>query len=321
MKINSSKMMLISMLLLTNMMMLSSNSILFMWMNMEINMIMLITILTKSKLIKDQIMKYIVIQTTASSIMMLSILINTTFKMNIKESLLMMISMTMKMGLIPTHLWLPELMQSISWNKCLIMTTIQKIPPTMIISQMTNMKLILMSMTLSLLMSPISGFKQTSLKKMMAYSSISNSSWMIISLNISMKMFMLYFITYMLITLMTMNMFKKLKMNFLTQMKKMNMNNKMSLIMNMLSNSGMPPMLGFLPKWMILQNILNTSIIISMMMIISSVMMMFMYLKLINPMMMNSNSTKKNKNNMNIIMMYNLVNLLGMPLLMLMPIF
>nr|QPN52115.1 NADH dehydrogenase subunit 2 [Lycorma delicatula] len=316
MKMNLSKMMFIMTMTMSIMMTMSSNSMMFSWMSMEINLISFLPLLKKSNKMNEQSMKYLIIQSMSSSIMMTSMIINAIINCPINESILMMMSILMKMGMIPFHLWVPSIMQMMSWEMCMMMMTMQKMIPTIIATQMTSFKLMMMSMIMSMIMAPISGMKQTSLKKLMAYSSISNSPVMIFSLMISKQQFIFLLIMYTTINLTMMNTFKKNNINFLNQINNQTNLTKMSLMISSLSMSGMPPTLGFLMKWMIMKSTICMTPMIPLIMLISSILSTFMYLNMMIPTMTKSNKLKMKKLMKKESIIPIILNLMGIPMMM-----
>nr|YP_011014849.1 NADH dehydrogenase subunit 2 [Gergithus yunnanensis]WQB38530.1 NADH dehydrogenase subunit 2 [Gergithus yunnanensis] len=316
MKINASKNLFMLIMMLSTIMTMSSNNMLMTWIALEINMISIMPILTKSKKSTDQPMKYFIIQSTSSSLMLMSIMLNSITEESPTSSIILMTSMLMKMGMMPFHLWFPPLMNKMTWENCLILSTIQKIPPTIIMTQMMNIKTMLIPMAISSFMGPISALKQLSMKKIMAYSSISNSTWLISSLYLSKQMFLMFFLTYSTLTMMMMSKMNKNNILYMNQVTTMSYMKKLSLSITMLSMSGMPPLLGFLPKWMILQNLIKFSTILPMMMILSSILATFIYIKMTNPMMTNLTMMKKTKKEKKSKNYETIINLLGIPMMM-----
>nr|WOW99087.1 NADH dehydrogenase subunit 2 [Paravarcia sp.] len=316
MKLNLTKLTMMIFIIMSTTMMMSSNNIFYSWMSMEINMISFLPLLTKSKKMSDQPMKYFIIQSVASSMMLMSILINSMIETPINLSNMLMISMLMKMGMMPFHLWMVNTMQSMTWTNCMLLSTLQKIAPTMIISQTMTIMMTIMPTMLSMFMAPIAAMNQTSTKSIMAYSSISNSPWMIMSMMMSKQMFLMFFFMYSMLTIMTMKKMKESNIMFINQMTSKSMKKKINLIILILSMSGMPPMLGFLPKWMILEKMMLSSMLIPMMMILSSMTSTFIYMKMISMMVMMSKMTKKtNKEKME--KNFELwINMLGLPMMM-----
>nr|YP_010235782.1 NADH dehydrogenase subunit 2 [Bambusicaliscelis flavus]QTD82400.1 NADH dehydrogenase subunit 2 [Bambusicaliscelis flavus] len=299
MLMNSSKMIFMKMMVISTIMMMSSMNLMFSWISMELNLISFIPILTKSKKMKDQSMKYFIIQSLSSSMLLIAMMINSKIESPINLSIMITASMLMKMGLMPFHLWLPSIMQSMSWKKCMIMNTWQKISPTILICQLISIKEMILPMMISLIFSPISMFKTLSTKKIMAFSSISNTPWMMMSMMISKNMFFMFFMIYSMINMMLMNNFKKLNINFINQMMEKNKTMKINLMVNFLSMSGFPPTIGFLMKWMILQKMMELSKFMSMMMILSSLISSFIYMKMTISIFLMMNFKKKNTKSKN----------------------
>nr|YP_010381696.1 NADH dehydrogenase subunit 2 [Augilina triaina]UDL72071.1 NADH dehydrogenase subunit 2 [Augilina triaina] len=293
MLMNSTKMMFLMILTTSTIMVYSSSSFLMTWMSMEINLISFLPIVTKSKKLKDQSMKYFIIQSLSSLTMLLSVIMNLKIKTPINFENLLMMSLMMKMGLIPFHLWIISFMEKLSWTNCFLMNTIQKMTPTLIIPQMINFKITLMPMILSLLVAPIMMLKTNSMKKIISYSSIYNSPWMIYSMFISKKFFLMFFSIYMILNFMLMSKLKFYNIMFLNQITEKNLLTKMNLSINLISMSGMPPMLGFFPKWMILNKMNELSYFISMSMLVSTFISTFIYIKILSSSMMNQTTKKK----------------------------
>nr|YP_010580853.1 NADH dehydrogenase subunit 2 [Pyrops clavatus]UZT27038.1 NADH dehydrogenase subunit 2 [Pyrops clavatus] len=320
MKMNSSNIMFMMVLTMSVIMSMSSNNFMTTWISMEINLITFMPMMKKSNKMNEQSMKYLIIQSVASSIMMASMIINSIINHPINESIMMMSGVLTKVGMMPFHLWLPMTMQMMSWKMCMMMMTLQKIIPTMMTTQMTNIKMMIMPMMMSMMMGPIVGMKQTSMKKLMAYSSITNSPIMIVSLHTSKQQFIMFFTMYSMINIMMMKLMESNNILFLNQMNSQTSMTKMSMMISAFSMSGMPPTTGFLIKWMIMKSSMEMSIIIPMMMISSSVMSTFMYLNMFLPSMTKSTESKmkyKNKKMKKESIMVMTMNTMGIPMMML----
>nr|UAT98565.1 NADH dehydrogenase subunit 2 [Penthicodes caja] len=316
---NISKKMFKTMIMLSIMMAMSSNNILFTWMAMEINLISFIPLMKKSNKMNEQSMKYLITQSVASSMMVMALIINSIINSPVNESIMMMTGILMKMGMMPFHLWLPGVMQMLTWTMCIMMMTIQSVIPTLFAAQLTELSLMMTPMLISMLMSPITATKQSSMKKIMAYSSITNSPMMIIAMKISKQQFLLYFSMYSIINMMMLNILMKNNINFINQINKQKNMIKISMLVSSMSMSGMPPTTGFLMKWMLMKSSMNFSTLIPTLMIMSSLISSFLYLNMILPTMTNSIKMKKmnklnNKQNSTITI---ILNTMGIPLMML----
>nr|YP_010381644.1 NADH dehydrogenase subunit 2 [Symplana lii]UDL72019.1 NADH dehydrogenase subunit 2 [Symplana lii] len=312
MLMNSSKLMFLTFMILSTMMVYSSSNFLMSWMSMEINLISFLPLITKSKKMKDQPMKYFIIQSLSSSMMLLSMVMKLKIETPINFEIFMMISLMMKMGLIPFHLWILSFMEKMTWNNCLIMNTLQKMSPTLMIVQMISFKMIIIPMIMSLLIAPIAMIKMNSIKKIIAYSSIYNSPWMISSLYISKSLFLIFFSIYLILNFMMMMKLKTQNIMFVNQITEKNLLTKTNLMINLFSISGMPPMLGFFPKWMILNKINEISVSMSMSMLFSTLVSTFIYLKMISLILLNQTTKKKFLKTKNFNEMEILINMTGL---------
>nr|YP_009414157.1 NADH dehydrogenase subunit 2 [Podomys floridanus]ASN66863.1 NADH dehydrogenase subunit 2 [Podomys floridanus]UZH93652.1 NADH dehydrogenase subunit 2 [Podomys floridanus] len=277
--------------------MLSSNLFL-MWVGLEMNLLAIIPMMMKNtnQRSTEAATKYFLTQATASMIFLLSIILNYMQlgmwtlqpQTNNYITSLMFISLSMKMGLAPFHSWLPEVTQGIPIQTGMILLTWQKMAPMSILFQMyemTNPLILMMSAILSVLIGAWNGLNQTQTRKIMAYSSISHMGWMIAVLPFNPYITMMNLLIYISLTV---PMFMIMKTNSSTNV------NLMSLVWNktpmmvptismiLLSTGGLPPLTGFLPKWLIITELLkNNNIILATSMAMMALINLFFYTRLI----------------------------------------
>nr|YP_004021618.1 NADH dehydrogenase subunit 2 [Phraortes illepidus]YP_010601338.1 NADH dehydrogenase subunit 2 [Phraortes lii]WAL35417.1 NADH dehydrogenase subunit 2 [Phraortes lii]BAJ24439.1 NADH dehydrogenase subunit 2 [Phraortes illepidus] len=321
----TSNMMFMIMIMMSVIIAISSNSWFTIWMGMEINMMAFMPIIIEKNNLttKESSLMYFLVQTMASMLLIMSVIITKAKMTNLNmNNMLMMTALMMKSGVSPFHFWLPKTMEGLSWMNCLIMMTWQKIIPLLMMSHMIKMSnFLMMTTTLSVMIGSIGGLNQTSLRKLMAYSSISNNGWMLAAMLISEMLWITYFIMYsILMMIMTMTM-DKYKIYHLNQLMNMNENNfkKLILMMNMLSISGLPPMMGFLMKWMVLQASLNLKEMMMMMLLIMiTLITIYYYLRIMYSAMVmtNTESKWKIKNTLknNKMMLINIISMMGLML-------
>nr|BBE15849.1 NADH dehydrogenase subunit 2 [Eumeta variegata] len=287
--LNFNKMFFYFILLFSTMISICSNSWLGCWIGLEINLLSFITIIYKPNnlLLSETCLKYFLIQVIASMNFIFFILMNLTlinnFMYNNFLEIMINSSLLMKMGAVPFHFWFPIIMESLSWMNCFILMTWQKIAPIIILSYFYNFKYLIFIMIISALISAIGGLNQTSLRKLMAFSSINHLSWMIMSMLISENMWIFYFFMYSFLTILMCLMFYCLNSSFINQLFYNNLNNytKLILIINLLSLGGLPPFLGFLPKWIIINfMILNKNYFLTLILIMSSLIMLIFYIRI-----------------------------------------
>nr|ADK21570.1 NADH dehydrogenase subunit 2 [Episoriculus fumidus] len=267
------------------------------WIGFEMNMLAIIPMLMKNYNPRsmEASTKYFMTQATASMILMLAIIMNLlqsgqwtiTNITNPTASMLMTMALVMKLGLSPFHFWVPEVTQGIPLSSGLILLTWQKIAPLSVLYQTyqsINLEMLLTMSLLSVIVGGWGGLNQTQLRKIMAYSSIAHMGWMtavliynptlmllnlIIYITMTISMFMLFMFTSSTTTLSLSHTWNKTPLITIL------------ILTTLLSMGGLPPLTGFLPKWMIIQELTkNDSLIMPTMMAILSLLNLFFYMRL-----------------------------------------
>nr|ALO70631.1 NADH deshydrogenase subunit 2 [Ischnosoma splendidum] len=270
---------------------LSAYSWMGMWMGLEINLLSIIPLMNSSKnlMSTEASLKYFITQALASTIFLFSMIIlvdNFSFY-NINLLILMLnSSLLTKMGAAPFHFWFPEVMEGLNWLNCLIMLTWQKLAPMILIIYNFNYPIFFtLIILLSMVVSGLLGLNQISLRKILTYSSINHIGWMIGSMFYFDTSWFWYFIVYTFMSIMIIMIFYITNSFFLKQFF-LKMNNKFSMkvffMMNFLSLGGLPPFIGFLPKWITLQNLMIQKFyFLAFFMVILTLITLFYYLRLI----------------------------------------
>nr|YP_009139633.1 NADH dehydrogenase subunit 2 [Teinopalpus imperialis]AKG26297.1 NADH dehydrogenase subunit 2 [Teinopalpus imperialis]SSX17069.1 NADH dehydrogenase subunit 2 [Teinopalpus imperialis] len=288
--INSNKMFFYFILFFSTLISISSNSWLGCWIGLEINLLSFIPLISNSKnlLSSEAALKYFLTQSIASINFLFTILLMMIILKNFEISNLMSIminsSMLMKMGSAPFHFWFPNIIEGLSWFNCFILMSWQKISPMILLSYYINTNFLLMIMILNVIIGVLGGINQTSLRKLMTFSSINNLGWMLAAMMISENLWMFYLIMYSFLISIMCLLFNLLNTYFINQLFIINMNFsiKISLLINFLSLGGLPPFLGFFPKWIIINvMIMNKFFIITFIFIMMSLIMLFFYIRII----------------------------------------
>nr|YP_010166595.1 NADH dehydrogenase subunit 2 [Hydroporus analis]QRV62686.1 NADH dehydrogenase subunit 2 [Hydroporus analis] len=307
------KIMFISMLLLGTIITISSYSWLGVWMGLEINLLSFIPLINmkNNQYSSESSIKYFLIQALTSSILLFTIImliskskmINEMFFFNKTLMMIMNSAILLKLGAAPFHFWFPEIIEGLNWINSLILMTWQKIAPMMILSYTMKINYFLYTIIIfSTLIGSIGGLNQISLRKMLAYSSINHIGWMLTSFIMNEIIWIMYFLIYSFISLSIILMFNKFNIFMLNQLFMM-MNNfniiKYFMLMNLLSLGGLPPFLGFLPKWIIIQNISQNNFLLITFMILMSLITLFFYMRI------SYSSLMINNNELNFLMIMN----------------
>nr|ALC75240.1 NADH dehydrogenase subunit 2 [Drosophila melanogaster] len=286
---NSSKILFITIMIIGTLITVTSNSWLGAWMGLEINLLSFIPLLSDNNnlMSTEASLKYFLTQVLASTVLLFSsilLMLKNNMNNEINESFTSMIIMSallLKSGAAPFHFWFPNMMEGLTWMNALMLMTWQKIAPLMLISYLNIKYLLLISVILSVIIGAIGGLNQTSLRKLMAFSSINHLGW---SLMISESIWLIYFFFYSFLSFVLTFMFNIFKLFHLNQLFSWFVNSKIlkfTLFMNFLSLGGLPPFLGFLPKWLVIQQLTlcNQYFMLTIMMM-STLITLFFYLRI-----------------------------------------
>uniref|UniRef100_A0AAU8AU31 NADH-ubiquinone oxidoreductase chain 2 n=1 Tax=Pyrocoelia amplissima TaxID=370598 RepID=A0AAU8AU31_9COLE len=309
------KLLFLSTLMISTLISISSYSWMGMWIGLEINIMSITPILInqKNKISSESAIKYFITQTIASTAIMLSI-ISLMMQFNfsstlIKElpTLIMNSGFMMKMGIAPFHFWFPEVLEGLSWTNSMIMLTWQKIAPMVLLMYNIELSMFyIIIIMISMIISGLMAINQISLRKILAYSSINHMGWMLSSMMLSQSIWLMYFLIYAITTINMTMIFNLSGSFFLSQMNliwNFNPMIKLFFLLNLFSMAGIPPFIGFLPKWLTIQAMVYSELyLISVIMMMMTLIMIYVYLMMImssmtlsitNSNWMNSNSFMK----------------------------
>nr|AIM45445.1 NADH dehydrogenase subunit 2 [Vireo plumbeus]AIM45446.1 NADH dehydrogenase subunit 2 [Vireo plumbeus] len=284
-------------LLLGTTLTISSNHWIMAWAGLEINTLSILPLISKSHHPRaiEAATKYFLVQAAASTLVLFSGMTNAwhTGQWDITQlthptsCLVLTAALSMKLGLVPFHFWFPEVLQGSPLTTGLILSTVMKLPPIALLfmtSHSLNPTLLTTMAILSVALGGWMGLNQTQIRKIMAFSSISHLGWMAIILVYNPKLTLLNFYLYALMTaavFLTFNSIKTLKLSTLMTTWAKTPSLSMALLLILMSLAGLPPLTGFLPKWLIIQELTKqhmapSAIIISLL----SLLGLFFYLRL-----------------------------------------
>nr|AHC03940.1 NADH dehydrogenase subunit 2 [Leistes militaris]QXM27307.1 NADH dehydrogenase subunit II [Sturnella sp.]QXM27332.1 NADH dehydrogenase subunit II [Sturnella sp.] len=250
---------------------ISSNHWIMAWTGLEINTLAILPLISKSHHPRaiEAATKYFLTQAAASALVLFSSMTNAwyTGQWDITQlthptsCFILTSAIAMKLGLVPFHFWFPEVLQGSPLTTGLLLSTIMKLPPITLLymtSPSLNPALLTTLAILSAALGGWMGLNQTQIRKILAFSSISHLGWMAIIIIYNPKLTLLNFYLYAMMTatiFLTLNTIKVLKLSTLmTTWTKIPSLNAM-LLLTLLSLAGLPPLTGFLPKWLIIQEL------------------------------------------------------------------
>nr|YP_002364615.1 NADH dehydrogenase subunit 2 [Aegotheles cristatus]ABY26871.1 NADH dehydrogenase subunit 2 [Aegotheles cristatus] len=250
---------------------ISSNHWMMAWTGLEINTLAIIPLISKSHHPRaiEAAIKYFLVQAAASALLLFSGMINawSTGQWDITQlthptsSILLTAAIAMKLGLVPFHFWFPEVLQGTPMTTALMLSTIMKLPPITILfltAHSLNPTLLTAMAIASAALGGWMGLNQTQIRKILAFSSIAHLGWMSIIITFNPKLTMLTFYLYSLMTtavFLSLNTTKTTKLStmMISWTKTPTLN--ATLMLTLLSLAGLPPLTGFLPKWLTLQEL------------------------------------------------------------------
>nr|UZC54374.1 NADH dehydrogenase subunit 2 [Opsopoeodus emiliae] len=267
------------------------------WMGLEINTLAILPLMAQLHHPRavEATTKYFLIQATAAALILFASTTNAwvTGTWNIINmtnpvaTMMILTALALKIGLAPMHFWMPEVLQGLNLSTGLILSTWQKLAPLALLIQTAQMFNPLLLTTLGLMSTLIGGWgglNQTQLRKILAYSSIAHMGWMIIILQHAPQLTLLALLVYVLMTsaaFLTLKFSHTTKINTLatTWAKSPLLTATTALVL--LSLGGLPPLTGFMPKWMILQELTKQDIpLTATMMALAALISLYFYLRL-----------------------------------------
>nr|YP_007475472.1 NADH dehydrogenase subunit 2 [Leucaspius delineatus]BAM78577.1 NADH dehydrogenase subunit-2 [Leucaspius delineatus] len=267
------------------------------WMGLEINTLAIVPLMAQHHHPRavEATTKYFLTQATAAAMILFASTTNAwitgEWDMNSMSSpiasTMVITALALKIGLAPMHFWMPEVLQGLDLMTGLILSTWQKLAPLALIIQTAQAidPLLLTALGLaSTLVGGWGGLNQTQLRKIMAYSSIAHMGWMIIILQYAPYLTLLALLMYIF---MTSAAFLTLKISSATKVSTLAVAWSKSPILTattalvLLSLGGLPPLTGFMPKWLILQELAKQNLpLTATIMALAALLSLYFYLRL-----------------------------------------
>nr|YP_010960380.1 NADH dehydrogenase subunit 2 [Laemonema goodebeanorum]WNH37744.1 NADH dehydrogenase subunit 2 [Laemonema goodebeanorum] len=266
------------------------------WMGLEISTLSIMPLMAQHHHPRavEATTKYFLIQAGAASLLLFASTTNAwlTGQWNINSDIhifpatMMILALTLKLGMAPMHFWLPEVLQGLDLTTGLILSTWQKLAPFILMCQIMpmNSNLITFLGVTSALVGGWGGLNQTQLRKTMAYSSIAHLGWMILITQFSQQLALLTLMVYLPLTF---SAFMVFKINSSTTINSLATSWAKAPALTaitpliLLSLGGLPPLLGFLPKWLILQELTKQGIpLTASILALSALLSLYFYLRI-----------------------------------------
>nr|WIM50787.1 NADH dehydrogenase subunit 2 [Conus ventricosus] len=311
---------------------LSSVHWLGIWAGLEMNLIGFLPMLIYQKKISESesAVKYFIVQALGSSLLIFGSLLgfSTSFSWDVMSEgmggilgLCTLVSgLSVKLGVFPFHYWVPSVMAGLSWVSCMLLATWQKLAPLFLLlslCQLSEVKELLVLFCVmsggSALVGGMGGLNQTQVRALLAYSSIGHLGWMIFAMLHSEWCMKLYLFIYLgIITSLFVSLWLKdfSAMKDVSSLKHFKVYHLVIMLL-LLSLSGLPPLLGFVSKWLVvLVSSSSPFSFIIFLLILGSLMSLFYYLSLFFSFFLNS--FKNNNSELDVVVSKSVVVIISM---------
>nr|BAW88926.1 NADH dehydrogenase subunit 2 [Danionella dracula] len=283
------------------------------WMGLETSTLAIIPMMAQqhSPRTTEATTKYFLIQATSAAMILYASMMTA---LNLTQwdiiqptselySTITILALAMKTGMAPLHFWLPEVLQGIDVTTGLILSTWQKLAPMALFVQVTQTANPLLLTLLGITSSVVggwSGLNQTQLRKVMAYSSIAHMGWMVIIMQYTPNLTILALALYIFMTsaaFLTMKIMNTTQINTLLLMNMKSPVTMAMMVLAMLSLGGLPPLTGFMSKWLILEQLTKQDIpVTATVMALSALLSLYFYLRLCHTMALTTSPNTMNSN-------------------------
>ena len=316
--------------LIGTMIMISANSLLMLYLGIELLSLSLYAVIgfnKKSSLSSEAAIKYYVLGAMSSGILLFGISLIYGFTGSIAYDdiasqlinvdmnsvdyiaiifgiIFITASLCFKFGAAPFHMWVPDIYQGSLISTTILLSTLPKIAvfivflklyfiPFILLREVWSDILIFVGM-LSIVIGSLFALTQENIKRLLAYSAISNIGFIILSLGLisidGIQASLYYTVVYSLtalasfgiITHITSNSNGIEKITDLAGLSKTHPYFAFLILITMLSSAGIPPLIGFHAKLMVIKALISSSyIILSIIVVIMTVVSAYYYLKVI----------------------------------------
>nr|YP_009131241.1 NADH dehydrogenase subunit 2 [Cryptochiton stelleri]AIA77090.1 NADH dehydrogenase subunit 2 [Cryptochiton stelleri] len=285
---------------------LSSTHWFAVWFGLELNLMGFIPIMVQKSTMEETEsgVKYFLIQAVGSGLFLFGVLLTSWdfsswglgFLGAVGKTGLAFFALLLKLGGAPFHFWVPSVAAGLSWLSNFLLLTWQKVAPLFMICCYLNLAnyFLLGLVAMSSFFGGVGGVNQTSLRALIAYSSILHMGWLLAGASISWGVVFIYFFFYCIILFFISCLGMKeesLNMSQFSNIFVWKFYSRYCLVLMLLSLGGMPPFLGFFGKMLILVELLSLgNIVISIILILGSMISLYYYLVLSFSLLLSSSS-------------------------------
>ena len=255
------------------------NSRFIIWLRLEINMLRFLPIISSGLNIElENSVKYFLIQRWASIIFLISYFFCSYFINSIRT--LLILSIFIKLGISPFHTWFISILKTCSLYILMLLSSLQKIIPLIILNNVFFFfRIFYFCIIITIIFLVIILSSVININKLLALSSLGNILWLISSNLLSLKLMILFLTIYVFLLMGIYLFYNSFYYNLFIQINRINFFDKIIIVLLFISLGGMPPLLGFLRKFLILKIIfIYENLILFLIIIFSSLVLLYHYM-------------------------------------------
>ena len=260
----------------------------FMWICIELNSIVFrfyLRMNIKNRNLPSVTIVYFIIQSVRSTLFVGLMLFTLMGFYNNFLLFGLVLSILVKLGMYPTHVWVLRICSRMNWNDFLVLMTVQKFLPLSIFSIIRPSNFVVMIFcVLGAAVRVISCFTLTSLQKILVYSSVFYMRWILLIVNKNFRISILFLRFYSVMLSLLVGYFNRLSCYRIQQLFKKNISwGEATIGFVILSRmGGLPPTIGFTMKLMIMKELwTQISLFVLIVLIILSLVILYYYLRII----------------------------------------
>nr|APU89554.1 NADH dehydrogenase subunit 2 [Porcellionides pruinosus] len=262
---------------------ISSSSWVGVWLGLELNLLCFIPLMVqRQKKMGEVSVVYFLIQSCGSFILLMAGVGMVSY--GLAAGVLVSVALLLKMGAAPVHFWYIWVAKELSWMQFITLSTIQKVAPVTLLtlsSVKESMSWVYMSIILCGVVGGVGGISALSFRSLLAYSAINHLGWILILVVEGSAFWVSYFCMYCILLFMVVSTLMIFSIFHLSQVTKVSyLKGGWVLLVAMMSLSGLPPLVGFLPKWGVFMNCSGgVNMVCMVVMVLSSVVGVYFYLR------------------------------------------
>lgn len=244
-------------------------------MGLEINILRFLTLIyvRYDQLRIESCLKYFFVQSLGSALFLSIFYIGGIF---IGRSLFLVIRY--RIGAAPFYFWFPTVCRGLNWLSCLVLLSIQKIIPLILIALFIRW-MIWLIVIMSLVCGAFGSLNQRNLKQLFAYSSIHHLGWIFICNICNDFLWIIYMLIYIVIIFSVIVILIKSEIVYIDKIN--DGKDKFWFSLRILSIGGIPPILGFFLKWIAFIYIIHIRLLYVLIMVLISVLIFYIYFRIV----------------------------------------